>query len=130
LEAFESTLASADGRCLVLDGKLVGFAPAGLTEYIFPADVKEIAASSMKYCIRLESVTIPVTVDRIGDYAFYNCTGLRSITLKGTNPPALGTDVFLDVDKSFVIRVPSAAISAYVKADGWKEYASHIIAAE
>lgn len=128
LEAFESALASADGRCLVLDGALVAFAPSGLTEYIIPAGVRSIAPSVMKYCVRLESVTIPATVGRIGDYAFYNCSTLRTITLKGTTPPELGENAFLDVDKSFRIVVPSSAISSYVKADGWKNYASHIVA--
>ena len=35
-------------------------------------------------CTMLESVEIPSTVTRIGDYAFYDCTELAEVTIPGT----------------------------------------------
>ncbi len=130
LQAFESPLASSDGRCLLVEGTLVAFAPNGLTEYTIPSGTKAIGPSVMKYCTRLESVTIPASVLSIGTYAFYNCTSLRSLVFKGSTPPELGGSAFLRLDGSFTIYVPSSSVSAYKKADGWKEYASRIVAAD
>lgn len=130
LMSFESPLASSDGRCLLVEGTLVAFAPNGLTEYSIPAGTKAIGASAMKYCTRLESVTIPASVQRIGTYAFYNCTSIRSLVFQAVTPPELGENAFLKLDGSFTIYVPSSAVSAYRKADGWKEYASRIEAAD
>lgn len=42
LTRFEGTLASDDGRCLVLNGKLIAFAPNGLEEYTTPSGVTSI----------------------------------------------------------------------------------------
>lgn len=126
LSAFESPLASVDGRCLVVDGSFVAFAPSGLTEYSIPAGIKAIAPSTMKYCGNLQAVTIPESVESIGSYAFYNCVKLRSVTFKGTTPPELGENAFLDVGMSCRIYVPASAVSAYKSAPGWKAYVSLI----
>ncbi len=130
LQAFDSSLASADGRCLMMDGTLVAFAPAGLEDYSIPAGTKVIASSTFKYCTKLQTITIPATVERIGEYAFYNCTALTSATFEGTTPPEIGKDVFLDVDRSFRIYVPSSAVATYKKAAGWRPYASKIFASD
>ena len=130
LAAFESPLASSDGRCLVVDGALVAFAPAGLADYALPEGTKTVASVAMKYCTQLQSVTIPASVESIGEYAFYNCSSLKRATFKGTTPPVLGNDAFLDVDRSFRIYVPASALADYKKAEGWKPYVSIIVAAD
>ena len=42
LAEFSGKFASEDGRCLIVNGKLKAFAPAGLTEYTIPDSVTEI----------------------------------------------------------------------------------------
>ena len=121
-----SPLATSDGRCLVLNGSVVAFAPAGLKEYRIPDSVSGIRASAFKYCQELSSITIPASVTTIGDYAFLNCKSLDSVTLLRTEPPTLDTGVFENVSSLYKIFVPASAVSAYKAAPGWSALASHI----
>ena len=81
LREFNGKFASEDGRCLIIDGTLNSFAPAGLTEYTIPDSVTTIGDSAFYYCSRLKSVTIPDSVTTIGDYAFWCCSSLTSVTI-------------------------------------------------
>ncbi|MBQ2026634.1 MAG: leucine-rich repeat domain-containing protein, partial [Alistipes sp.] len=80
LKVFYGKLASADNRCLIVDGVLTSFAPAGLTEYSIPDSVTSIGECAFAECIDLTSVTIPNSVTSIGSYAFSRCS-LTSITI-------------------------------------------------
>ena len=81
LEAFYGKFASEDNRCWIVDGVLISFAPAGLTEYTIPDSVTEIGTDAFGYCSSLTSVTIPNGVTTIGTDAFSNCTSLTSVTI-------------------------------------------------
>ena len=81
LKAFYGKFASSDNRCLIVDGILNAFAPAGLTEYTIPDSVTSIGESAFENCELLTSVTIPDSVTSIGDWAFCNCSSLTSVTI-------------------------------------------------
>ena len=81
LEAIYGKYASVDNRCLIVDGVLVGFAPAGLTTYTIQDGVTSIGDSIFQNCTSLESVIIPNSVTSIGGGAFGYCTSLKTITL-------------------------------------------------
>ena len=81
LTRFNGKYASDDGRCLIIDGTLNSFAPAGLTEYTIPNSVTEIGGYAFSDCSSLTSVTIPDSVTEIGNYAFYECSSLTSVTI-------------------------------------------------
>ena len=76
---------------------------------------------------QIKQITIPDTVTEIGEAAFILCRQLESITCLAATPPALGTDAFSDT-AGFTIKVPDASVAAYKAADGWKDYASYIVA--
>ena len=80
LKVFYGKFASADNRCLIVDGVLTSFAPAGLTEYSIPDSVTSIGECAFAECFDLTSVTIPNSVTSIGSYAFSRCS-LTSITI-------------------------------------------------
>ena len=42
----------------------------------------------------IESVTIPASVDYVGEYAFDGCSNLTSVTLEGTTPPFADREAF------------------------------------
>ncbi len=81
LQEFNGKFASEDGRCLIIDGTLISFAPAGLTEYTIPDSVTEIGGYAFAHCSSLTSVTIPDSVTTIGYDAFWDCTSLTSVTI-------------------------------------------------
>ena len=80
LTEFNSKLASEDGRCLIVDKKIIAFAPAGLTEYIIPNGVVEIGEYAFEGC-SLTTIDIPISVTKIGKYAFSDCFNLKSIDI-------------------------------------------------
>ena len=100
LKSFNGKFASSDGRCLIKDGELIAFAPEGLTSY-----------------------TIPNSTTSIGDYAFYGCDSLTSITCLATTPPAIGD---LKIGETTKIYVPKKAVKAYKKDLEWSRYKKQI----
>lgn len=78
LKEFNTNLATADKRGLIIDGELKGFAPADITEFAIPDNVTAIGAYVFYECKQLTGVTIPSSVGTIGDLAFC-MTGLKSV---------------------------------------------------
>ena len=76
----------------------------------------------------IKQITIPDTVTEIGEAAFLFCRQLESITCLAATPPVLGTDALETDSAGFTIKVPAASVAAYKAADGWKDYASYIVA--
>ena len=71
----EATLKSVDPA---LSGNVV--IPAAVGEYPLVA----IGGDAFRDCKNLTGVTIPGSVTKIGDFAFYGCEGLESVTYAGT----------------------------------------------
>ena len=94
LTEFNGKFASEDGRCLIIDGTLNSFAPAGLTEYTIPDGVTAIGEWAFGYCSSLTSVTIGDSVTTIGDYAFRFCSSLTSVTIPDS-VTEMGNGVFI-----------------------------------
>ena len=130
LKSFYGKFASEDNRCLIVDGKLIAFAPVGLTEYIIPDSVTSIGDYAFAGCSSLTSVTIPNSVNTIGDSAFWGCSSLTSVYCKPTTPPAGGFFMFDWNASDRKIYVPTASIEAYKSAEYWSDYASDIVGYE
>lgn len=94
---------------------------------ILPQNLTKIVISCFEGA-RIKQVTIPDTVTEIGDMAFSYCDQLASITCLAATPPALGSGAFRSDTVGFTIKVPAASVAAYKAADGWKDYASYIVA--
>lgn len=78
--------------------------------------------------LQITELTIPASVTSIGDYAFTgNNASQMTLIVLPTTPPTLGKNVFTLATGS-VIKVPAASVAAYKAADGWKDYASYIVA--
>ena len=133
LKAFYGKFASSDNRCLIVDGVLNSFAPAGLTEYTIPDSVTSIGERAFQSCTSLTSVTIPDSVTSIGKSAFYGCTLLTEVYCKPTTPPTGGYNMFSyysngdDYPIGCKIYVPRDSVSAYKSASYWSNYASYIV---
>ena len=130
LTSFYGKFASEDNRCLIVDGKLIAFAPAGLIEYTIPDSVTKIGEISFYYCTSLTSVTIPDSVTSIGKWAFAVCSSLTSVYCKPTTPPAGGITMFPWNASGCKIYVPTASVEAYKSAAGWRAYEDYIVGYE
>ena len=95
LVEFNGKYAVDNGRALVIDGTLVAFAPAGLTEYYIPDCVTAIGEWAFGKCSNLTSVTIPNSVTTIGELAFWYCSSLTSVTIPNS-VTIIGDYVFED----------------------------------
>ena len=54
------------------------------TEFVWPEGVTSIGNNAFYECTGLTSVTIPSTITTIGNKAFFGCTGLTSVTIPST----------------------------------------------
>ena len=87
-----------------------------------PSGVTSIGASAFEEA-NMESVTIPASVQYIGNRAFYSVNNILSeMTCLATTPPTLGGGLFYT--QSPIIRVPCESIDAYRAA--WSQYAAYI----
>lgn len=101
-----------------------------LTSLTLPNTLQTIGAAAflVEIGLQLTELTIPASVTSIGDNAFAgNVTNKMTLTVLPTTPPTLGNNVFF-LDTRSVIKVPAASVAAYKAADGWKDYASCIVA--
>ncbi len=114
LKEFKGKYASQDGRCLIVDGRLVAFAPTGITEYSIPNSVTTIEEGAFYDCSSLTSITIPNRVTTIGDYAFAHCDNLTSVTLPNS-VTTIGEGTFFGCSSLTSITIPNSVttIEAY-----------------
>ncbi len=80
--------------------------------------VSSIGDNAFQGCSNLTDVSIPQTVTEIGDNAFDGCSNLTGVTMQGTEPPALGSDVFSGC-VLLTVSVPQSAASAYNSNPSW-----------
>ena len=94
LSEFKGGLASSDGRCLILNNKMVAFAPYGLLQYTVPNGVTSIADSVFRDTY-LTSVTLPQGLTSIGNAEFYRCKSLVEVNIPDT-VTSIGIEAFGD----------------------------------
>ena len=89
------------------------------THIKYPAEYGFILDFAFHGCDKLQTLTIPEDVAKIGKYAFLKCTGLKSIIDSATTPQTIDETTFYGVTRSNItLTVPKGAGAAYVSA-GW-----------
>jgi len=81
LSEISGKLASEDGRCLILNGKIHSFASAGLEEYTTPEGVDRIGSSAFASMKSLKKLVISEGVEVIGHEAVFNNPSLEEVYL-------------------------------------------------
>lgn len=81
LNQFKGVHTTGDGRCLIVDGVLQSFAPAGVTTYTIPEGVTAIGLAAFWNSAELENISFPSTLSVIRGNAFGQCVNLTTITL-------------------------------------------------
>ena len=77
---------------------------------VIPDSVTSIGDWAFFDCLSLTSITIPDSVTSIGDWAFCKCTGLTSITIPG-NVTSIGEYAFRDCNSLASITIPDGVTS-------------------
>ena len=85
--------------------------------------VTRIGNNAFYECTGLKSIVLLNTISSIGNTAFYGCTGLTSVTSLNSTPPTCETDVFGGVNtQNIPLTVTAESVSLYKAADTWKNF--------
>lgn len=96
----------------------------GIKGIVLSEGVREVGVNAFRSCLYVDSISLPESLEMIGESAFYDCYGLKGVTCLATTPPALGDAAFWVIDCP--LYVPAEAVEAY-KASGWALYFKHIL---
>lgn len=131
LSSFSGKFASGDKRCLIVNGNMIAFAPAGLGAYTVPEGVTCVYPGVFAKCQELKVLVFPENVSKVGQV--YSCPNLEALVFKATTPPSimkstwLGTEFQLFPDtNNCPIHVPFKSINDYTQAETWSEYKNRI----
>ena len=148
LEEVDYKYVSEDGRSVVIDGRLIAAATAGLSEYVIPEEATIIGSYALSanditsiilhdniYVIEdfgfescmFSSITLPANLTYLGYGAFNYCLNLSDVYCTATTPPSMGGMLFGYNSQNRNIYVPLESLEDYKTADGWREFASCII---
>ena len=85
-----------DGALFTADGAtLISYPQAGKTDYVIPEDTVSIGAHAFDGNMNLKSVSIPLSLQKIGDYAFYSCWNLSDVEfVEGSVIDTIGNSAF------------------------------------
>ena len=81
IKGFYGKYASDDNIYLIVKGVLNSCVTSKSTTYIIPDCVTKIGDYAFYDCSGLTDISLPDSVTEIGDYAFYDCSGLTDISL-------------------------------------------------
>ena len=109
LSSFTGKFATADHRALIVDGTMVGFAPAGLTEYTVDSGVK-ILGAVFESCFDLIRIVLPTGLEEVKGEAFEGCLGLTRIDLPSTLT-SIGSFAFRDCSGLTTMDIPQSVVS-------------------
>lgn len=114
LSAFNSPLASADKRCLIVNGVLKAFASNNNNnrnvEYIIPNNVTEIGNTVFYGCSSFVDVVIPNKVTKIGNEAFAYCSYLERVNMNNS-VVSIGKRAFYKCNELSKIVIPDSVTS-------------------
>lgn len=80
LERFTGNHVSEDGRCVIIDGVLYGFASAGIDSYEVPYGVETVFTRAFAYSKNLKTLVLPSSVKELKDFVFEE-SGIETITI-------------------------------------------------
>ena len=96
-----------------------------LVSITLPENITKIGEKAFYDCTGLTTIVIPQNVSFIGDYAFEGCNAMKTITLQCTTPPEYDGKT---LDNIHIFYVPESAVETYKNDKIWIEFAKKITA--
>ena len=115
-------LSRATGKPLVL----IDESGEEIKDFVIPDDITSVGDYAFYNCSDLTSVTIPYSVTSISGNAFTGCSGLSSITSKIVNIFPVQTGTFSGITPECTLTVPKGMVSDYAD-NGWNQFGGGII---
>lgn len=99
-----------EGKCEIVSYKPASVAIVDITlpTTLDNRDVVGVAPDAFKAENSIKSVTIPDSYTYIGDYAFYDCDSLQTVTFEGTNISEIGIGAFEGCSVLATVNIPSS----------------------
>lgn len=98
----------------------------GCNNTVIPDGIVGISKNAFAGCQDLTSLTMPKTLNSIGDWVFQGCRNLARITSEAKNPPTCSKSTFGGVTKTIPVNVPGSSVEAYRAAEGWSEFTNFV----
>ena len=89
---------------------------------VLSAGLKQISNLAFSECHDLMTVTIPQSVESIGDGAFLHCENLSKVYVNSDVPPLCGYVAFFNTNAT--LYVPRGAHDVYASAPGWRDFSN------
>ena len=87
-----------------------------------PDSLRSLELGAFYSCQSLRSVTLPASLERIGDFCFHHCDSLTEVRNYSDTPQPI-TNVFRDtIGLKRTLYVPSQSIDLYRKAPYWRDF--------
>ena len=101
--------------------------PANGDPYVATLTVDEIGDMAFYESKNMTAITMPKTIRSIGDYAFAGCNALKDITCLATTPPVVYSKSSFysyvdDIYTTATVHVPQASITDYANTRVWKDF--------
>ena len=107
----------------VYGGKVFLYMPSSITgDYEMPAGITMTAAGSIRQS-NISSISLPASLNVLGDDTFQDCSNLMDIYCYATTPPTCVSGVWENgFDRSAcTVHVPASAVEDYQNADEWRD---------
>ncbi|MDE6433808.1 MAG: leucine-rich repeat protein [Lachnospiraceae bacterium] len=89
------------------DGRTLVTCPSA-SQITIPATVTKIADYAFYYNTNLQRITIPDSVTELGEGAFGNCSGLSGVTIEGNGLTTIGAHCFRYDSSLLIVRLPDS----------------------
>ena len=123
LKTIKGKYATDDGRCLIIDKRLIAFATANLEQYAIPEEITAIGPYAFTNST-VPRIDLPATLQEIEHHAFYSAARLSIINSAVQEPPTKGDKAFTGCSYLSHIYVPETSVDAYKQA--WPDIAGVI----
>ena len=122
-DLYDQIITVVDATGYVEIGENAFYGNENVTQVNFDQALTTIGAHAFENSV-LTTLTLPATIETIGEDAFKNVTTLTSITCNAVTPPAVVFDdaVYAAISESGNITVPEEALAAYQADENWGRF--------